>query len=279
MGRSKRQLSKAALSVALWCLALVAVLSAKEGATALYSVEAEIYLHDQALHRTAGSLEDWLAGRKSKEALFAALNADTAHLGLPKKLPGAVGQEVGRAEAAIPKAIRAFANQESPDSSGQKALFLELSRYTADRTLALMKWRKQRLANLIAQTSAGKSHNVFRWELAWLDLWIEEAHLTRDLEQAFLLESFDKEAKDILKDFLRLRMRADLIACPPEARELDRSAKERLTVLTRTAEQLARIEKRQSSGAVTRVRRLSRQLSALTKSYQESRLALLKSLI
>ena len=78
---------------------------------------------------------------------------------------------------------------------------------------------------------------------------------------------------------LAVRALAENIACPSNLETLDATATERLTLLTRTAEQLLRLEKRSSSGALTRVRRLSRQLSEITAKFQADRLKTLASVV
>lgn len=238
--------------------------------------ETEVLEHQNRLTALAEALENWLAGRLSQEAFAQAI--ERAKDSKPyRHLERPAATSVYADENKIIKKIESFAGKEAPDFDAQKQLLLSLSSFSESRTSNLLAWRRQQLKTLLGSKLTSSRRTYFEWELSWIGVWEKEAKLTKQLETAFL-DDTGPEAQQLLKDLLKLRAQADAIARPQSLQELDATCKERLTLLTRTAEQLLRLKKRQSSSAVTKVRRLSRQLSALTQKFQTERLAKIKAL-
>ena len=243
------------------------------------AAEREIRVHDQLLTQLADSLENWLAGRQKHRELSSEITRLSKSLAPYRKLPAQTAQEVLRREREMVSQIQTFSEREDPDAEGQRALFLALSQYTEARSLKLLRWRQDTLHQLLSLDLSKEQHAYYRWEAVWVPMWLEEAELTRKLQQGFLeSKTGSRQKQEVLQALLRLRLRADNTACPEAHRALDAKLKERLTVLARTAEQLLRLEAQKSSGTVTRVRRLSRQLSELTEQFQSTRLDTLQSL-
>ena len=264
--------------VLLSLLILTSYASAQTPAAYLKS-EKEVQRHDKQLTTVAESLESWLAGRLSQADFLKLLNTSKKECAEYRTLPAEVSRSLQSQEASLLDKISSFASQKAPDADGQRRLFLELCRLTESRTTRLIGWRQGTLRKILAGQLTRDQHNYFRWELAWLEVWGKEANLTHRLEEAFLAEGHtDGEPQQILKSFLSLRVLADNIACPPNLESLDSTATERLTLLTRTAEQLLRLEKRRGSGALTKVRRLSRQLAEITSRFQSERLSRLEAI-
>jgi hypothetical protein len=262
----------------LFFLLFISCASAQTPAGYLKS-EKEIHHHDNQLTTVAESLESWLAGRLNQAEFLKLLNTSKKQCAEYRTLPPEVSQILRSQEATLLDKISSFASQKAPDSDGQRRLFLELSRLTESRTTHLIEWRQKALRKILAGQLSREQHNYFRWELAWLEVWGREAELTHRLEEAFLAEGqSDGEPQQIVKSFLSLRLLADNIACPANLESLDSTATERLTLLTRTAEQLLRLAKRRGSGALTKVRRLSRQLAEITSRFQSERLARLEAI-
>jgi hypothetical protein len=250
--------------------------SAQPTPASYLAAEREIHQHDVRLTEIATALENWLAGRMDQSDFLQLL--ESTRLSPFQRLGPKAGKAAYAQEKQMLQRIQAFAAEKSPDSDGQRALFLSLSGFTESRTKTLMRWRQEKLRLLLAANLTNEQHVYYRWELAWTEVWDREAELTSQLEQAFLDESGAPPPQDLLRSLLKLRLRADNTACPQSLIALDTICKERLTLLTRTAEQLLRLKKRHSSGALTRVRRLSRQLSKMTQDFQEERLARLLEL-
>ena len=264
--------------VLLSFLFLTSYASAQTPAAYLKS-EKEIHRHDKQLTTVAESLESWLAGRLSQAEFLATLESCLKACGEYRTLPPGVAQSLQTQEVSLLARISNFASEKAPDSEGQRSLFLSLSGLTESRTIRLIRWRQETLRKLLAGNLTRDQHNYFRWELAWLEVWAREAELTHRLEEAFLAEGQSEgEPQKILKSFLSLRVLADNIACPASLESLDSTSTERLTLLTRTAEQLLRLDERRGSGALTKVRRLSRQLAEITSRFQSERLARLEAI-
>ena len=254
-------------------------LAAQSRPSSYLAGEREIRLHDRLLTHLADSLENWLAGRQKHSQLSAELTKASQSLKSYQKLPSQTGKEVLKSELEVVGRIRAFSEQEEPDAEGQRTLFLALGRHTEARSLRLLQWRRDTLHQLLSLDLTKEQHAYYRWEAIWVPMWIEEAELTRKLQESFLEPKTEsQQKKEVLQALLRLRLRAENTACPESHRALDAKLKERLTVLARTAEQLLRLEQQKSNGAVTRVRRLSRQLSELTEQFQSGRLETLRAL-
>lgn len=155
-------------------------------------------------------------------------------------------------------------------------MLLSVSTLSQERTTHLLEWRAERLKNLLARDLSIDLHRYLRWEATWVRLWIDEADLTARLQRGFLDEVSQSEQKQILKELLRLRVKAEHTAFSQDLEALDTLAKERLTVLARTAEQLMRLDEHKSQGAFVRVRRLSRELDKITERFQADRLEALE---
>ncbi len=232
--------------------------------------------HEGALAVLAESLEEWLAGRMKQVALVQKLEGISKTLSSYRGLDSTVFSQVAGLEQKMLDRTLAFAKTDSPDSDGQRALFLSLSELNEKRNLALLGWRSKRVSELLAVDLPSPAHSYFRWEAGWLPLWTEEVRLTGELQRRLLDSGDDSQSNtDILKGLLRLRARAESIAVPDAYAPLNSLSKKRLTLLARTGEQLLRMDERKSRGALTRVRRLSRQLSELTEEFQLRRLAIL----
>lgn len=238
--------------------------------------EKRVFRHETSLSKMAVGLENWLSGREKQIVLLKALNEVAAETKQPIGLPRTYGDTVASAEKSMVKMAQDFANSERPDSDGQRALFTGMSEQTQQRTLALLKWREASVGKLRKSSIDSGPRALLEWEAAWYPLWADEAKFTRRL-QAGLLQDSTQDDADILKGLLALRIRAQGIEPPQQASGLHEKSLERLTILARTAEQLLRLEKRKSRGALTRVRRLSRKLTSITKQFQEERLQLLTS--
>lgn len=237
--------------------------------------EKQIVSHELELSRMASVLEEWLSGRSKRSVLLETLKQVEAATARPPSLSKKAKDTVKSTEAEMIRLIREFATEEDPDGDGQRRLFSGMSQTTEKRTLALLSWRAGVVKELLKQKLPAARSAQLTWEAAWYPIWAEEAKYTRRL-QAGLLEESAGDDSEILKGLLALRVRAQAISCPERVADLQRMSLERLTILARTAEQLMRLEKRKSRGALTRVRRLSRKLSALTEEFQSRRLELLR---
>ena len=236
--------------------------------------EKQILSHEQQLSKMASALEEWLSGRSKRSVLLETLKQVESATSRPPSLPAMTQKAVESSERDMLRLVREFATSKDPDGDGQRRLFSGMSQTTEKRTLALLSWRTATVKELLSRKLPADRASQLTWEAAWYPIWAEEAKYTRRL-QAGLLEEATRDQSDILKGLLALRVRAQAIPCPPRLTELQKMSLERLTLLARTAEQLLRLEKRQSRGALTRVRRLSRKLSDLTEQFQSRRLELL----
>lgn len=241
--------------------------------------EREIFRHDEQLNQVAEALENWLSGRMPQAELLETLKGARKQGGPYRTLPKAVGTKLYGWESRLLQSIEQFASQKAPDAKGQKKLFLLLGSLTESRSTELLQWRKSTLAGLLAKKPDAAQRAYFEWELKWIEIWRRETLLTSQLEQAFLDENSTQDPREILKSFLQLTAQADQISVPANLAAVNTTSRERLTLLTRTAEQLVRLDTRQSSSALTRVRRLSRQLSKLTSQFQADRLTRLEKLL
>lgn len=257
-------------------LFLLASVSAKPSARYL-ACESEVSRHEEALSGLALSTEEWLSGRLKQQQMLTRLAHSESALGSYLNLPKPVATQAFAAEQKMLRETRRFVEAKEPDSEGQKALFLKLGGLQESRTKSLLNWR---LGQNKALARGGRPSEYLAWEAHWLPLWLEEATLTRKLQLALLSddETGVKEKKDILRSLLRLRVKGEKVQVGSQLQELQALSQERLTILARTAEQLIRMEKRKSRGALTRVRRLSKKLTRLTQEFQGKRLKQLKQL-
>ena len=266
-------------ALAVLVLFLSCAVAAQPTPSTYLAAEKEIARHEDRLTQVAEGLESWLAGRTDQAAFQQLIENAQAGPATYRRLDPKTAQAVGLYEKELLRRIHAFANVKAPDSDGQRALFLRLGELTESRTRALMSWRQKELRQLLASDLTSEQHAYYRWQFSWTEIWDREADLTSELEHAFLGEDDSTSPQELLRALLKLRLRADSTACPKTLLGLDALSKERLTVLTRTAEQLLRLKERRSSGALTRVRRLSRQLSELTQKFRNQRIVRLESLI
>lgn len=245
----------------------------------MVAAEEQIVSHEAVVTDLSKNLEEWLSGRMAQRAFLNKVDTLRQSLQAYTGLQAGTGEAVLKLENGLLDAAAAFAKQESPTAAGQRQLFLTLGRLTEERTQKLLDWRAKEIGKMLKSEKSPKRKAYYAWEEAWIPLWREEARLTYKLQASVLSEkSEDKAGREVLSSFLKLTAQADQLKVPDTAADLQSLSKDRLTVLTRTSEQLLRLEKRQSRSAVTQVRRLSAKLSTLTEQYQSARLKLLRAL-
>jgi hypothetical protein len=243
--------------------------------------EKGVLKHDLALARLAAGLEDWLTGRSDLAAIKATLAAVKSDLGQATTLPKDVAARSSKAEQGLLAAVAGFTAEQSPDSEGQRALFESLNGYTRDRSVALLEWRisNNRQLRSAAQKGAAQARYL-DWEAAWLPLWKAEVDITYRLQKSVLHSS--KAEKDngpaFVRELLALQGKANAVPVPKELAALQEVAVRRLTLLARTAEQLNRLGRGESRGALTRVRRLNKEQTELGRQLQDQRLDILVGL-
>lgn len=227
------------------------------------SVETSLFARESTLAEMAGALESWLSGRATLEDTKVLVGKARTSLAQSSPVPA-----LDSFEKEMANQIFSFLQSDEHTADGQRRLFRKLGESTRDRSLALIKWRQGEMPTLKAD-QAWKT-----WETAWLPLWKEEATLTYELQLKLLdPEQFSKaENSALLRELLALQTRAQKIEAGQDLEKLQSLSVERLTVLARAAEQLLRMDRTQSRGAVTRVRRLSKQLDALTREFRQLRL-------
>lgn len=219
-----------------------------------------------------------MAGRSDLAALKATLSQARTKLSTPLSLPKSLSDKVARSEAGLLAAVGSFAAEQAPDADGQRKLFERLNSFTRERSLALLEWRSNNNASLRKSASQGSPAARFlSWESAWIPLWKSEIELTYRLQKSALTSSQGKERPSTLvREILAVQSQAASLTPSKELASLQEMASQRLTLLARTAEQLDRLG--HSRGALTRVRRLSKEQAELGRKLQEQRLALLMSL-
>ena len=259
----------------VWLFFVLPVSAESSSFQRFVETEQQVLSHERQLSKMASILEEWLSGRAKRSALLETLKEVESATSRPPNLSKAAQNTVRSSEAEMIRLVRNFATAEDPDGDGQRRLFSGMSRTTEKRTQALLSWRIQTVSELLKQKLSAAQKSQLVWEAAWYPIWSEETKYTR-LLQAGLLEEATSEEGEILKGLLALRVRAQAIQCPERLADLQKLSLERLTILARTAEQLLRLEKRKSRGALTRVRRLSRKLSELTELFQARRFELLR---
>lgn len=232
--------------------------------------------HDQALATLAVGLEDWLAGRVELVTMKATLSQSKTKLSQALSLPKALASKVEKSESGLLIAVTGFTAEQAPDADGQRELFRQLNVFTRDRSLALLEWRFDNNARLRKAAKKGSAAARFLdWEAAWLPLWRSEIELTFRLQKSALDKT---ESASLVREVLAVQSKAASLAPSKELVPLQEMAAQRLTLLARTAEQLERLGKGESRGALTRVRRLSKEQAELGRKLQDQRLALLNSL-
>lgn len=244
------------------------------------SAEKGVQEHDQALSALAVGLEDWLAGRVTLANFKTILTQTRTKLSRQLALPKTTGDRVAKAETGLVAAVAAFAAEQAPDAEGQRSLFERLNTFTRDRSMALLEWRTSNNATLRKGVRKGSAlARYLEWEAAWLPLWKSEIDLTFRLQKNALAKSESKgKASGLVREILAVQTRASALTPSKELTSLHEMAAQRLTLLARTAEQLERLGRGESRGALTRVRRLSKEQAELGRKLQEQRLALLTSL-
>lgn len=217
-------------------------------------------------------LESWLSGRLKQSSAIERLRQVKASLDEPDGLPQELRRTLQNSLAEMINLSLSFIGQQNPDSEGQRRLFSELNRLTLKRNTAVNTWRSEKLRAL---KKGGRTFQAWRaWETPWLKIWREESSLTFSLQASMLKDKrgSQDEIKGIVKKILKLRVQADSIPTDTNTAPLQRLALERLTLLARTAEQVARLDSGKSRGSVTRVRRLSRKLTGVSKELRNLRL-------
>ncbi len=234
--------------------------------------------HDQALARLAGGLEDWLTGRQGLQATRQLLDGVGRELRTPLALPKPIAARVSQSESGLLQAVKAFTSESAPDAEGQRALFRQLNELTRNRAVAVLEWRSANNARLRAVAAKGSGRaRYLAWEAGWLPLWKAEIDLTYRL-QAHVLSGAQGQSGGFVRELLGLQAKAGEVATAKELQNLQELAVRRLTLLTRTAEQLDRLGRGESRGALTRVRRLNKEQTELGKQLQDQRLATLSAL-
>lgn len=240
--------------------------------------EKAVQRHERALAKLAAGLEDWLTGRQGVQATRQRIQAVAQELKSPLPLPATVSARVRQAESGLLQAVTAFLAESAPDADGQRALFAKLNSFTRERALAVLGWRSTNSQRLRASTPKGSSRSRYLvWEAGWLPLWQAEVELTYRL-QAHVLSGSQSGGGGFVREVLAIQARASEIAAPGELQGLQELALRRLTLLARTAEQLNRLGRGESRGALTRVRRLNKEQTELGQQLQERRLAALLQL-
>lgn len=240
------------------------------------SFERRMYQHDQALAEVSQSLEEWLSGRLEQRAFLRRLEEQKRAF---TALPGKAGDSIRSSELRMVEAMAEFAGAKQPTAAGQQKLFLKLGELNCRRSVEYLQWRERELKSLLAGKPLSSTGEYLAWEAAWNPIWLEEARLTLSLQQGMLSGAGSgQEGKKVLQGLLKLSERGAKIKAPETAKELQTLALDRVAVLARTAEQLIRLEARQSRGALTQVRRLSRKLSSLTEEFQGKRLRIVQNL-
>ena len=179
-------------------------------------IQAEEFLFgkEQQISKLAGGLEEWLRGRLSRTNFVSLLHREKALVEAEEGLPQLQGVSglLSKKERDMIREMEALAISEKPDGAGQRQLFSVLNRVTETRHQALLDWRSGQVVHLLDPKKNPVGHAYFRWEASWHPIWRDEARLTSAL-QAGLLEESEHDHKAILQELLRLRVRAEHIAC------------------------------------------------------------------
>ncbi len=243
--------------------------------------EESLRVHDNALVRLAGELESWLGGRQNQAVTKKSVETVGRVLTRPLELPSKTKEKIVAAEAVLLRGVSRFLAESHPDMEGQRRLFQEINSAVRDRQMAVLEWRVSANRDLIGQTKNVKSLHWLSWEASWLPLWKSEVELTYALQRTFLerRDADEAELTSLVGSILRLQQQGRLVGTPAELTKLQELAEGRLTLLARTAEQLIRLRRvGESRGALTRIRRLSRDQAELSQQLQEARLQALRSL-
>ena len=145
--------------------------------------------------------------------------------------------------------------------------------------MALLQWRAAYNESLRKSTKKDSARaRYLTWESAWLPLWKSEVDITYRLQKSVLAKGGPAQGAGFVRELLALQAKAAAVPAASELESLQEVALRRLTLLARTAEQLDRLGRGESRGAVTRVRRLSKDLTGLAEQLQDQRLAMLKAI-
>jgi hypothetical protein len=243
------------------------------------AAEKGVQSHDRALARLAAGLEDWLSGRGELAAFGKTLRQVKADLGKSAGLPRGTAAQVEAAERSLLASVSSFAAQRAPDAEGQRAMFQSLNNATRERALALLDWRAGNNAGLRKSARERSAREYLVWEAAWLPLWKSETEIGYRLQKAFLQKTpVEGAGSALIRELLALQARASEVPAGKSVQGLQELAVRRLTLLARTAEQLDRLGRGATHGAITRVRRLNKEQTELVRQLQEQRLAILTAL-
>lgn len=223
----------------------------------------------------ASGLEKWLSGRASL-ASTKNLLGEVVEPTLTRRGPL---PELKKTELSMVSSVKAFLNRDSHTADSQRELFGMLGRLNRDRSLVLAKWRTQQLEQLAKSAPKGQAAWI-DWERQWLPIWEEEAELTYQLQLKLLKpkESTSEQNTALLRKVLALQLRGQGVLAKGDMEKVQGLSQKRITVIARAAEQLVRLERSGSRGAVRQVRKLSKKLDALTSEFREARLARMRSL-
>lgn len=217
-------------------------------------------------------------GRSSLDAMQKVVAGTKTELKQPLSLPKDVSSQVVQAELGLINAVSSFTANKAPDSQAQRSLFESLNTHTRSRALALLQWRTQNNRSLSQKRHHQARTNFLAWESAWLPLWKAEVDITYRLQKNALSRSQSSSSSNFVREVLALQAQANAIKTPKELSALQDIASRRLTLLARTAEQLDRLGRGESRGAITRIRRLNKEQSELGNQLQEQRLSQLSVL-
>lgn len=261
----------------LWLAMVAPVWGAPADLQGLLASETRVAHNEATWQKVAGSLEEWLSGRRDLAAMKADLVTAQKAIGSRPVVAGEVGRRVYQAERAMLAAVQGFVFQKEPSATSQRALFRTLNDLSRERALGLLDWRSEQ-ARLHSRSAGPSAAPYWAWELAWLPRWRQEVELTHRLQSSALAEGGASSGQGIVGDLLRLQSEASASTPAAPLAPLQETALQRLTVLARTAEQLERLSRSESRGALTRIRRLSRELAQLNGRLQEQRRAFLAAL-
>lgn len=261
-------------------LALSLSLSAQESSfPATLKAEQALQRHDQALAKLATGLEDWLSGRSDLKTIQTTVAASKLELNNTLSLSRETSSQVLAAQQGIVQAVSGFTANTTPSAEGQRALFARLNDYTRARSMALLQWRSNNNRRLL---EANRQHRAradyLAWEAAWIPLWKSEIDITYRLQKQALSSGTAAPGNSFVREILALQSQASAVALPQQHTALQELSVRRLTVLARTAEQLDRLGQGESRGAVTRIRRLTKEQSSLDVALQKERLSVLSKL-
>ena len=265
-------------SYVLTFLVGLALLSPSSAESTILSQEIALENSENQVGVVSEVLESWLSGRLKQDSALNRLRDTESRLTETPGLPRDVGKPIQATVRKMFSLSLEFVSRKNPDSRGQRVLFRELNRLTLSRNQAINSWRTSSLQKRAGSPAIQKWRT---WELAWLDIWKRESKLTYTLQACMLKEKGQgrSEIQGLVKQLLKLRLDANSVPSDGAIKKLQALSLERLVLLARTADQVSRLDSGKSRGSVTRVRRLSRKLNAVSKEFRRARLAYLRTIL